>query len=358
MNKITLLAAVLILTLSSCKKDFNLDKWAPEMLGPIATGTATIEDVADLKDKIFTQKIYPPDIGVTGISIPVSVSSISLGFVGPYPYQVSEYFKYVYVDSAIFKITFDNTFPVVVEKGTRIDFRSSADTSSPANIIFSHTLDREIAPNSSYSFTTVVVNTNVQSIMYLYLQNFKARNPGGTNIVFDPNPSTLTFEIKFLSVFKIAVYTNKEYEVRDTVAIDYGDSFTPNEYNDSAVVGKLTLYLTNKIPINFDFQMYFWNESFDEPIDSFYYGRMNIAAATTNFFGDPVNFKEDSFPVPITAARSRVLKKAKYVSYRLSGNTRNLGPDELVFAGKDCVIEAQFVGDLKIRVSNFFTFLN
>lgn len=337
-------------SLASCKKEFNMNKWEPDMLVPLIKGTATIKDVADLRDKIFVQNIPAIDIGFDPF-VPVNVPELGISFVGPYPYTLSEYFRFVEVDSAVFEIELYNFFPIPISKGTKVIFRSSADTSTNANIIYSHELSQDIPAYGSYpKITDTVVNRIVTSEIFLYLENFKTA--GATNVVFDTQPTQLKFEIKFLSVFRVALNTDKVYGISDTTEMELGEDVA--DYDDSTATGKLNVFLTSSMPINFNFQMYFYDASQSVLIDSLYYGEIYAPGCNTNQLGVPVDSVERKFEIPITSERVRRLKEAKYMAYRLTGNTYGYPPD-VVYAGETCGFKIQITGDIKLKIAALFT---
>lgn len=342
------LVVLLSLFLASCDKKINLDKWEPDVLAPLLKGTATFKEVTDLRDKNFTQKVPAIDIGYTPFTT-VSVPPIKINFVGPYPYTISEYFSFVKVDSALFEIELFNMFPVPISQGTRVVFRSSPDTSTNANIFYSYTLTQDIPAYGAYpKFEDVVTNKTITTDIYLYLENF--HSPGGNNVVFDSQPTLVKFKLKFLSVFTVAINAGKEYSIGDTTAMEITDEI--GSYDNNTATGMLHFFMNSSMPINFDFQMYFYDETKSIMLDSLYYGRLHTEGNHTTQLGVPLDSVQRKFDIPLTADRIRRLKEAKFMAYRITGSTFGYPPG-LVYLGPDCRLRLQLTGDIKLKVSSF-----
>lgn len=339
---------LLVLSASSCNKDFNIDSWEPKMLMPLAKGKARIQDVTDLRNKKWVQQIPAFDIGYTEF-VAVNVPPLNIPFVGPYPYEISEYINYVFVDSLDFSIELKNYFPIAIQAGTRIVFRSTADTTSSDNIILQYELPYDVAPNQEFTVNSIVTNKFVNNNIYLYLEDFKS--PGGNNVIFSGQPSEIRYELRFLSVVKVGIKTNKEVSVVDSTEISAISE--SDDYNDSTATGKLSLFVTNTVPTNFDFQMYFYDESRTVFLDSIIYGSSLIPSGTTDTEGLPTSKQEKKFEIPLTADRIARLKQARFCVYRLKGDTYGK-PGTNVTAGSQCSLEIQITGDLSIRVAQLF----
>ncbi|MBL0309114.1 MAG: hypothetical protein IPP77_05395 [Bacteroidetes bacterium] len=97
----------------------------------------------------------------------------------------------------------------------------------------------------------------VTSDIYLRLENLKS--PGGNGVYFKDGPLELNFDFKFLKVSKVAVRTEKEHTEMDTTEILFTDDV--KDYDNNAAEGTLRVFLTNAMPINYNFQMYFLDDS-------------------------------------------------------------------------------------------------
>src|SRR5262245_60923708 len=122
LSRVFLLFCVLLL--SSCKKEFNIDNWTPDILAPIIKSKATAKEVGDLKNKRFTQDISAIDVGFPA-DVSVDVPALDIPFVGPYQVELSDFFSYVEVDSAELEIELMNSFPIAISEGTDIVFRTT-----------------------------------------------------------------------------------------------------------------------------------------------------------------------------------------------------------------------------------------
>ncbi|MBL0309113.1 MAG: hypothetical protein IPP77_05390 [Bacteroidetes bacterium] len=84
------------------QKEFNIDKWSPDLLGPIIKSTLTAKEVCDLKNKKFTQQITALDLGGFSTTEPEFVPVIDTpSKTKPFKIQLSDYFSYVKVDTSV-----------------------------------------------------------------------------------------------------------------------------------------------------------------------------------------------------------------------------------------------------------------
>ncbi len=346
-----------IFLLSGCKKEFNPDSWSPDILAPIIKSRASAKEVCDLKNKKFTQNIYVGDLGFDA-NTPLDLPALNFSSpVGPFVVELSDFFSFVEVDSAYLDISLVNSFPIAISAGTEVVFRTSASVADESNVIFRHAIQSDIAPAETYLFSSVLKTKKVTSDVYLFLEKFKS--PGGNNITFTSNPAELSFEFKFLKVFAVALRTNREHTQVDTTEVAFFDDIS--DYDDNTAVGTLRVFLTNAMPINFGFQMYFLDETKQTVIDSIYYhdgfsehrdiySPGGITMAPT---GEPIDSTTVKFEFPITASRIRKLKQAKFLVFRLSGDTNGYTGEE-VYVGGNSNLQVLITGDLKIRIASLF----
>jgi len=350
MNKYTLpkqakLFFVFMVLLASCNKDINLDKWDPQMLMPIVKASATVENVADLRDRSFVQQIPALDIGYT-TGVQVNVPPTQRAFVGPYAYTLSDYFNSVQVDSAVFSVELTNSFPISISSGTRIVFRSSPETASRSNIVYEYVLAQDVPAGGTYSkFTDILINRTITSRIFLFLEDFKS--PGGEDVIFGSQPSEVRFEIKFLSVFKAGINTGREYTICDTTGMELAGAVT--NFSDSTADGTLKLFINSSMPVNFTYQIYFFDETKTELIDSLYHGDMVSPGCKADLSGVPYGSVEKKFEISISAERMRNLKRAKYMAYKFRGDTHGY-TTPVVYIKGDCFLQMQLTGDIKLKV--------
>lgn len=346
---ITILVALLLF--AACHKSLNLDNWTPKVLGPLVNGYATIEEVSDLRDKIFHREISPGDLHFENYDFnnyTGNVPAMFINHVGPFPYQLSDYFHSVFVDSADFVITIHNTFPIAISRGTYVVFRTQPDTLNDNNIVLKYKLPQDIAANGIETFETLVRNTYVSDTVYLYLDSLQT--PATTNVTFSGDPTELTFQIKFLNVFNIALNVEKTNTVLDTTSVSITDN-VPNTSNDAAT-GIVRVFLSNGMPIKFNFQMYFYDENMNF-IDSLYHGGdMNVNGAHTNLQGALLDSAQAKYETTLDATRIGSLKSAKKLVYRLTGDTYGY-PPPYDWVGDKCFFHVLLTGDLKIKVAKF-----
>lgn len=342
--------------LPSCNKELNIDNWAPDMLAPIIKSKITAREVCDLRNKKFTQDIDAIDLGFPS-GVPLDIPALNIPFVGPYQIELSDYFSFVEVDSANLLITLQNAFPITISQGTDIVFRTSTSTADGSNVIFRHIMTADVPAGETYYFSTIFTSKKVTSDIFLFMENFKS--PGGTGVTFSPQPSELSFEFKFLRVFTVAVRTNREHIEGDTSEVSFFDDIS--DYNDSTAVGTLRVFLTNGMPINFGFQMYFLDGTRQTVIDSIYsydgispqYNMYAPGGTTTNPGGEPIDSTSEKFEFILTAERIKKLKQSRYLAFQLKGDTHGY-PGSEVYVGANSNLQLLITGDLKIRIINLF----
>lgn len=345
---LTVVASVL-LALVSCEKDMSLDKWKPDILAPLAKGTIKVEDVAQIRNKKWTQTVPPADIGYVS-GLPVDVPALDIDYVGPYQYTISDIIDFIQVDTMDFRITFTNNYPIIIQAGTQIVFRNSASTSSEANVLFRHFVSHDVLPTQTYSVDTLLTNKLLNADLYLYIEHFKSN--GGNGVTFSSQPMEITYEIRLLNTYTVGVKTNKELSVIDTADIEPWDD--QETYNDSTATGKLSIYLSNSLPINLHYKMYFYDDNFGQPLDSIYTGDMYAAGGQTDANGEQVGtVVENRFDDTLTIDRIRRIRTASHIVYSLVGDTYGYSGSTVV-AGRNCKLSLQVVGDLKINISKLF----
>lgn len=338
---------LLLFTISSCKKIEGLQ---PDILAPLVKTSAKVEDIGQIRDKHFIQSFPAASIGSfpVGVSIP-TVAPIEIDHIGPYPYSLSDTITFVDIDTMNFRFTFLNNYPIIVQAGTQIVFRSSSDVNSSSNIIFAHTIARDISPSTSYAIDTIITNKYLPSVFYMSLDSFKS--PGGNNVIFSSEPSQVDFEIRLLSTFEVGVKTNITVGTLDTADIQ---SFGSNDsYNDSTATGVISIYMSNSLPINLHFGLDFYDDNYNY-LTSIYQGDMALAGGTTDAQGTPTSVNpEHRFDDTLSIDRIHQIRSATHVVYRVNGDTYGYSGSEVV-VGKNCALNIQIVGDLNINISKLF----
>lgn len=341
--------AVLLLTgLIACEK---LDGLQPDILAPLVKGKVKVEDVAQIRNREFTQAIPPIDLGYAE-NVPVDVPfTFELDHVGAYPYSFSDTISFIDVDTMDFRFIFRNSYPINVKAGTSLAFRTSADVNSDANIIFKCVITEDIPQGGSYVLDTLITDKTLPNIIYFSLDHFKS--DGGDGVVFSSNPSEITFEIRLLSTYKVGVKTNRNVGISDTMEIEpLGDE--GSNYDDAAT-GDLSIYVTNTLPMNLHFALDFYDEN-QVYQTSLYEGDMYMPGGTTDAEGVPVGTAlEYRFDDTLNVDRIQKIRRAKYVAYRFFGDTNGYPGTEVV-VNRDCALKLQIVGDLKINISKLLNF--
>lgn len=347
---IILLFSTLVL-FGACKKELSFDKWKPDLLAPLVKSTLQVKDVAQLDNRSWTQTVPSADIGYMPF-VEVDVPELDIPLVGPYPYTLSDVVTFIDVDTADFRISFMNRYPITIATGTQIVFRTSASASSESNVILRHTVSRDIVPDSEYVIDTLLTNKTIRSDIYLSIEHFKS--PGGQFITFSSQPTEISFEIRFLSVYTVGLKTNNMMEIADSADLESWDS--QDDYDDSTAMGKLSLYFTNSLPINVHFQLYFFDEGYSMLLDSIYTGSGSMYApgGQTDAQGEPIGTpQENRYDITLTESRLSRIRSARHIVYRLAGDTYGYSGSEVVVGG-NCDLKLQAVGDLKIAISKLF----
>ncbi len=337
----------LLLTVASCKK---IDSLQPDILAPLIKSTAKVEDIGQIRDKHFTQEFPAASIGSYPVGVLLaSVAPIEIDHVGPYPYTLSDTVTFVDIDTMNFSLTFSNSYPISVQAGTQVVFRSSSDVNSTANIIFAHIISHDIAPNTSYTIDTIITNKYLPATIYMSLDTF--RSQGGNNVTFSSQPSVLDFEIRLLSTFTVGVKTNITLGVQDTTDVQFsGDQ---NNYNDSTVTGIVSIYISNSLPINLHFGLDFYDDNYNY-LTSLYQSDMVAVGGTTDVQGNPTSVAvEQRFDDTLSIVRINQIRSATHAVYRVTGDTNGYSGTEVV-VGKNCALNIQIVGDLQINISKLF----
>ena len=153
-------ALLLMPALQQCDLPEGGPGWEPEYYGPIAYSRIDIEDVSKLEDLIFTQDVDADDVKSRFQGQVDSVPPFSLDKeVGPYPFQITDIFEKIAVDSLLFNVSFVNKYPIDMAEGTVLSFRNKDDGQE----IFRYRIQEDVEPGEEFEVTQTVLEESVDN---------------------------------------------------------------------------------------------------------------------------------------------------------------------------------------------------
>ncbi len=338
------LAIVMMLFTACSKYNTNLDElptWNSDWLLPLVKGQVSFENIKELNDSKIVFDIPALDIGYANIGL-ANVPPLSIANVGPYKQALSSWLHLVNFDSLQIQLTFTNRFPITIAAGTKFSFRRTADPNDPTNLIYQHTLPKDLTPAETYSFDVIVNNNFLGDTLYQFLEQFSS--PGGNNVYFAGNKSTLKVDVKIIDINRVELYAGKSLVETDTIDIDFSKEDTGT---DTASYGKVNFFVENALPVNFGIQIYFLDPVNLKITDSLLNNPLNILGCNTNATGDPTGSIDAKTSISINTARIEEIKKSRkaIISYKL--NTLGYPPPYVVLSDKT-YLKLQITGDLHL----------
>ena len=339
---------------SSCKKaptgNSSGIPWKSSWLIPAIKGSLSLANLKELRDNEFTHEIPALSLGFpTGVPIPI-IPGISINHIGPFAQQISPWLHKANVDSFDLDISLQNLFPIPIGSGTQVVLRNDRDSLNPANIIYTYTIPKDVAPNETFTINLKVINKSFEDTIFLYLDHFTSI--GGTNVTFTPTPTLLTLKLKVLIMKSIEIYTNKSFESSQIMAVDLkpdsSDMNNPN-FTDTSATGKIGLFLDNAMPVNLGMQVYFLASDTITVVDSLFSTPLTIKGATTDAVGEPLNSTKSNSYIQVSVKRLQNMKGCKNIKFKFLFNTLGY-PSTYVVANQNAKLSIQIVGDLKLDV--------
>jgi len=263
----TLIGALLLMpALQQCDLPESGPGWEPEYYGPIAYSHIDIEDVSKLEDLIFTQDVDADDVKSRFQGEVDSVPPFSLdNEVGPYPFQITDIFEKIAVDSLLFNVSFVNQYPIDMAKGTVLSFRNKDD----GREIFRYRIQEDVAPGEEFEVTQTVLEESVDNDINFYLENFTSNGSEEPVDFGDGLETRFRFELLFLSIAELEIKTEQTYNLTDTTSFN-----VENQDNLGSAEGELYIYFENRYPLNFKTQLYLLDDQkrlsdslFNQPVE-------------------------------------------------------------------------------------------
>jgi len=221
---------------------------------------------------------------------------------------------------------------------------------NPANIIYTYTIPKDVAPNETFTINLKVINKSFEDTIFLYLDQFTSI--GGTNVTFTPTPTLLTLKLKVLIMKSIEIYTNKSFVSNEIIGLDLSsnsNSSSNSNFSDTSATGNVTIYLDNLMPVNVGMQIYFLASDTITVVDSLFSTPLTITGATTDAVGEPLNSTKSKSSIEVSVKRIENMKACKNIKFKFLFNTLGY-PSTYVVANKNAKLSIQIVGDLNLDV--------
>jgi hypothetical protein len=349
-----IIALVLIIGASSCKKaptgNSSGIPWKSSWLIPAIKGSLSLANLKELRDNEYTHEIPALSLGFpTGVQIPI-IPPITINHIGPFAQQISPWLHKANVDSFDLDISLQNLFPIPIGAGTQVVLRNDRDSLNPANIIYTYTIPKDVAPNETFTINLKVINKSFEDTIFMYLDQFTSI--GGTNVTFTPTPTLLTLKLKVLIMKSIEIYTNKSFESNEIIGLDLSsnsNSSSNSNFSDTSATGNVTIYLDNLMPVNVGMQIYFLASDTITVVDSLLSTPLTITGATTDIGGEPLNSTKSKSSIEVSVKRIENMKACKNIKFKFLFNTLGY-PSTYVVANKNAKLLIQIVGDLNLDV--------
>jgi hypothetical protein len=340
---------VLCLSLFACKKQVVDDSpIQSNWLLPLIKGNLSLNELTKLEGESFEYQITPNDIGMP-TNQTVSSPSFKINFIGPFVIPIQDIIKYLKVDTIEIGMKIHNLFPVKFNSGFTATLRSSKDTTTNNNILFSTTFTNALQSNGKDSLTLNITNVTMNDSVYFFIEDLQI--DAFTNVIFNEN-IPIEFSINKVRLNEVALYSNQSIDLADTVAFDPGElsSVYNSAINDSSVSGYFNFYTDNGIPIFTRLQMIFMKDA--ERKDSVFENLFILEGASVDGGGKPTNIVSKKNVVNIRKSKLKNIEGSNKIVYSLSINTNGY-PVPYVVINKNNLLGLQIVSDLKLIINPF-----
>jgi hypothetical protein len=315
--------------------NFNPDKqvvpaWTMDFLGPIVKADMNIQNIYELDDLHANLSLSLSDFSTptpTGTMVIPPVPSTNLG---PYTMDLTNAFGNADIASGDLSYKITNNLEINVNAGTTVIMKQGSTTllSNPTNNI--------AAFGGTYtSPVTLLSNTNILSDISLSIQNFSSNGSGGNLVTIDPNRKLiLEIFLKNIKIKSITLTNANSFSITDTSNFNIKGNGIPSQ----TVSGTFTMYLTNNIPLNFDLQVYFLDDS-KTLLDSLFDSPSTIIKATS----------VPSETILVTKLNNRKINNLNKASIAQTKLMLNTGANTTI--PNSLFMKMQIVGDLQIRLN-------
>lgn len=347
-----ILIFVCCFSLISCKKHVVDDSpIESNWLLPLVKGNVSLNDLSQLEGNSYSYEITPDDIGMPSNST-VSSPGLTVDFLGPYAIPTQDIIKYLKVDSLALGINIHNLFPVNINAGFTVTLRSSKDTTSNANLLFSKTFSNSLGINSKDSLPLSITNVTISDSLFFYIENIEI--DAFNNVVFDKN-MPISFSINKVRLNELALFANKSVDLKDTVDFESGDlSSIYNSSNgavsDTSVSGFMNFYTDNALPIFMNMQMLFLNNGVKK--DSIFDNSFLLNGANVNGLGISIDAISQKNSINIRQSKLKNIEQSNQLVYSFSINTNGYSVPYVVVS-KNNLLALQIVSDLKLIINPF-----
>jgi hypothetical protein len=323
---------VLLSVFSAC--NFNPDKqivpaWSMDFLGPLVKAEINIQNINELADIHAVKRLTLSDLysgPTTGsVTIPPFVSPT----LGPFGLNLTNAFGSAEIKSGDLYYTITDSLQVNVIS-CDILIQQGATT------LLSNSTG-PIAKNGGVYISPItnLANMTLNSTINLTIKNFSSGGSGGV-VTIDPGRK-LIIEIYLKNVRVKTIYINgiNSFSLADTSVFSIKGSNIPSQ----SVSGTFTAFFKNNIPLNFDLQVYFLDESQTQVLDSLFDNPNNILA------GNAAS-QEVKLVTQVNNTKIDHLNNSSFAltQLTLSNATNSTIPDSLF-------LKMQIVGDLQIRLN-------
>lgn len=337
---------VLALLLGCRKNDeplADLPNYRGEWLLPLVQGDAALVQLSQLQELPLSVALNSGEFGFPAGTYPV-VPPIALPFIGPFDIEVADFLVVMEVSTMDVTIEFNNPFPIPINEGTRIVLRNEPLPFDPGNIILNVPVTPQLAPGGSFTYNSTVTNIAITDTLYLYLEDFSS--PGGTNVTFEPEASTIDITLARIEVDRMEVLTGRSFERMDSLEINIDAAL--QDQTDIAT-GEIIVYADNGLPLEAFFQCYLYDAE-GVLLDSLFEERLIVEGGTTDATGATTTTVTTTDTIPIDAViLDRFLRSTKAV---ISYGVSTAGyPGPSVSANAVAALRLQLVGDIRLNVA-------
>jgi hypothetical protein len=347
-----LLVCIFCFSLFACKKQVVDDSpIESNWLLPLVKGNLSLNDLTKLEGKSFQYQITPDDIGMPA-NLMVSSPNLEIDFIGPFAIPTQEIIKYLKVDSIEVSMKIQNLFPVNFNSGFTITMRSSKDTATTNNILFSTTFSNALQTNGKDSISLNINNVTINDSIYFFIEHLQI--DAFNNVIFNEN-IPIEFTINKVRLNEIALFSNQSIELSDTVVFDAGNLSSiydsgNSAISDSSISGYFNFYTDNAMPIFSKMQMVFMKDA--ERKDSVFENSFILDGAVVDGAGNPTNVVSKKNVVNIRKSKLKNIEKSNKIIYSFSINTNGYMVPYVVIS-KNNLLGLQIVSDLKLILNPF-----
>lgn len=343
-----LLGSIMLFSWSCTKDKYNDLPVSGNWLLPLLKGNISPVSLTALNNKTFDFSVWADEVGLNSGEPLSSPVPITISNAGSFPIETTDLVESFTLDSGRVNLSIMNNFPVTIKSGSII----SLITSASAVPVIQLELPEDLASGLSQVYSFDIGQKHLSHELFLNVD--KLIIDSFNHVMFAGSELQMSIQFVDMSVAELGIAAQKNYEIRDTVEfnnsmIEYDDY--DQMLTDSTINATINFTALNHLPVNVTFQVYFFDWTTNEIIDSLFSPNILVDAAEDS--AEPIEAQQKT---KIYKSRIDRIKTATQVIYALNLDTyqQHSGTKTIT---REQTLTLKASGDIRILFSpSFFNF--